>query len=164
MAYDFYVTVEGKTQGKIQGEIATGPYAGKILGLAFNSEALAPYDVATGHISGKRLYKPITFTKEWGISSPKLFAEFSTNETLKNVKFEFARRDPAGKEMIFYTIELENAAITGIRQYKHLKTNESSSSSSPVNLQELEEVSLVFHKITVTHMPSKTTAQDKWEY
>ena len=75
MAYDFYVAIEATKQGKIASEeIKTGPYKDKILGLAFDYEFWSPYDAATGHVSGKRMHKPMTFTKEWGSTTPKLFA------------------------------------------------------------------------------------------
>jgi type VI secretion system secreted protein Hcp len=131
-----------------------------MLGLAFDYEFWTPYDAATGHISGKRMHKPMTFTKEWGSTSPKLFLALATNEVLKSVKFEFVRKDPAGKDMVFYTIELTGGQIVKIHQYKQLKTIDA---STPVNLQELEEVSLTFRKIDVTHTPSKNIGSDRWD-
>jgi len=39
---------------------------------AVSSEVVSPRDAASGRPTGKRQHKPITITKEWGASTPKL--------------------------------------------------------------------------------------------
>jgi len=94
MAYQFYVTIQGAKQGQFKGngggvrKAREGAKGGKIAGVRFLLEATSPRDLATGHASGKRQYKPIQITKEWDASSPQLFQALIQNEVLKSVLFE----------------------------------------------------------------------------
>ena len=166
MAYEFYLTIDGTTQGKFKGESPKQGQTQKIPGLNFQYEVISPRDAATGRASGKRQHKPITFVKEWGAATPQLFQALVSNEVLKTVKFEFLQIDKGtGQEIVFYTIQLTNASVSAIKQFTDAPSGEGGASAKYTSSQgnhEFEAISLTFQKIEVQHTVGKTAAQDDW--
>jgi type VI secretion system secreted protein Hcp len=109
MSIQGYVTIHGNVQGPFRGNDtrASNPAI-----MDFSYQVEAPYDVASGHASGKRQHKPITVVKEWGASTAELFHSLLTNEILDSVGFEFVHSG-AGSE-VYYTIHLTNAHISQV--------------------------------------------------
>ncbi len=164
MAYEFYVSIEGTKQGKLKGESLRDAHKNKITGLSYSHEIQSPRDVATGLASGKRQHGPIAFTKEWGPASPQLFQALVSNEILKSVKFEFIHTTPEGIEEVYYTIELEHGTVSGIKSATGIGQDSSGSSrhGEAYDTHELEVIALTYKKITVSHLPGKTSASDDW--
>jgi type VI secretion system secreted protein Hcp len=157
MAQQFFATIVGATQGRFKGQ-GTGPNADKIPGVAFDYGLTVPFDPVTGHASGKRQYKPVIFTAEWGAASPQLFEAAATNEVLKSVLFEFMDVNAQGVESVTFTISLTNAAISEFDGSVHLGEK----GGPVVDDRELTVVEFVFEKITVTSVTGGTTASDDW--
>jgi type VI secretion system secreted protein Hcp len=160
MAHEFYVSIEFTKQGKNKGESLRKDHKDKITGLSFEYELQVPTDAATGNPSGKRQHKPIVITKEWGASSPQLFQACCHNETLKKVKFEFIKADSAGKEHVYYQIELENAHVSSYKPYTGRE--EGAKHVEATDTFELEEIEFTFEKISLVNNDAKTTAMDDW--
>lgn len=158
MAYPFHITIEGQKQGTFKGDGERKGSANKIAGVRYFSEIVSPRDVATGQASGKRMHKPILFTKEWGASSPQLFQACATNEILKSVLFEFVDTDAKGQERVHFTVKLTNASIARIKSYVDLTDN----TGDAYDRHELEDVELVFQKIELDDLVGKTMAADDW--
>ena len=158
MAYPFYITIEGQKQGKFKGDEERKGQANKISGIRYLSEIVSPRDSATGQASGKRMHKPVMFTKEWGASSPQLFQACTTNEILKSVLFEFLDTDASGQERVHFTVKLTNASIARIKSYVDL----TDTTGDAYDAHELEDVELVFQKIELDDLVGKTTAVDDW--
>jgi type VI secretion system secreted protein Hcp len=163
MAYEFYVTTKGATQGAFKGESTRKGHEAKAPGISYQHEVSSPRDIATGLASGKRQHKPIVFTKEWGPSSPQFFLALVTNEQLPEVLFEFIKTSREGKEQVYYTIKLVNATVSNIRY----ATGKGESAGSAKTLatydtHELEEISLTYQRIEVEHQLAKTAAIDDW--
>ncbi len=158
MAYPFFITIEGQKQGIFKGDAERKGKASRIAGIRFFSEIVSPRDAASGQASGRRIHKPISFTKEWDASSPQLFQACAANENLKSVLFEFIRADASGKEAVHYTIRLTNANIASVRSYVDLTDN----TGDPFDAHELEDVELVFGKIELEDLVGKTMAVDDW--
>lgn len=161
MAYEFYVTIEGKQQGKFKGESKREVHKEKIAGLAFLYEIKSPRDSASGQASGKRQHGPITITKEWGAATPQLFQALVENEVLRTVLIEFISTNEQGAEEIYHTVKLSNATVSDIRQYTD---NQSllSSGRAGADHHELEDISFTFGRIEITNVPGKTIADDDW--
>jgi type VI secretion system secreted protein Hcp len=151
MANTFYVSIVGRRQGKFNAE---GGF-GKIKGLAFHYEVTAPRDSASGQATGKRQHSPVTFVKEWGASSPQLLTAAVDNELLDSVLFEFIETNPAGEEFVYHTIKLTNASVASIKQ-------DAKAAAGGHDLQDLEEISIVFQSIEMANLDGKTTAADSW--
>ena len=160
MAYPFYISIEGAKQGVFKGEAVEreGTGAGKIPGVRYLSEIVSPRDAATGQASGKRVHKPIQFTKEWGASSPLLFQALVTNELLKSVLFEFIRTNEKGEDAVHFRVRLTNANVSSIKSYLDL----TDVTGDPYDARELEDVELAFRKIEIEDVDGKTSAVDDW--
>jgi type VI secretion system secreted protein Hcp len=157
VAHEFYISIRGAKQGAFKG--SSKGAKGKIGGVKFSLETTSPRDVATGQASGKRIHKPIVITKEWDAASPQIFSALVSNENLKTVLFEFVKNDAAGREEIYYTITLTNAAVSNIHSYLDL----TDTSGDSYDAHELEDVSFVFQKIEIENKKAKTMAADDWQ-
>ena len=154
MSRYFFIKIEGAKQGVFQSE---GDRGG-IVGLGFEQAIASPRDVATGQASGKRQYSPVVFTKEWGAASPQLFQALVTNESLKNVQFDFYEPSgPEGGEELFFTVKLMNAFVLKLEKYENFNAAGHQDANDP---RFLEDVSLNFQKIEVIHVASKIGAAD----
>lgn len=158
MAYEFYMTIEGTTQGKFKGESTRGAHKDKAPCIQLAYGVQSPRDVATGMASGKRQHQPFVVVKEIGASTPQVFQACVTNEVLKSVLFEFIKTTAEGKEEVYYTMKLTNATVSGQRQY-----TETAAKHSEVNdTHELEEVSFTFQQIDIENKLAKTASSDSW--
>ena len=109
MTLQLYATVTGALQGAFKGEATSPKLLHKIPGVAFSYGVLDPHDAATGAPSGRRQHQPVTFTKQWGASSPQFYQAAYTNEVLTTVLFEFFLPLSDGTESLDHTIKLTNA-------------------------------------------------------
>jgi len=150
-AYEFYVTIEGVKQGKFKGDSRAKAHPGTIAGLGFMYEVKSPRDAATGMATGRRQHEPIVITKRWDSASPQLFQALVSNEALKSVLLEFVRSTPDGREEVYYTIQLQDAMVVGIKQY----TDASAA-------RELEDISFSFQRIFVEDKVGKAASMDAW--
>ena len=162
---EFYVSVEGTKQGKFEGESVKNQYKDMIQGMAFEWDVTSPRDAASGLPSGKRQYKPITFTKEWGAASPQLFQALTSNEVLKTVRFDFVRANASGAEYVFQRITLTNASVSEIKRYAGTVTPAGIwvGNGAPGTGRALEDVSFTFGSITLEDMDGKTMSADNWK-
>jgi type VI secretion system secreted protein Hcp len=163
MAYEFYVTIKGVKQGDFKGESIRAEHAKKIAGLSYSHEITAPRDIASGRASGKRQHGPITFTKEWGASTPMIFQALVNNEVLESVLFEFYNTNDSGEEQIYHKITLSKATVSKIKQVTGTGESAGSAKTSAIHdTHELEEVSLTYEKIEVESVTGATLAMDDW--
>ena len=157
---EFYVTIQGQKQGKLRGESTRKGQEGKMIGLAYDYGVKSPRDVATGQASGKRQHSPITFSKEWGASTPQLFQALVSNEVLTTVLFEFVRINPkTGIEEIFQTVKLTNAQLSGISHHTGPAPLPETKRAAN-DMLELEDISIVFQKIEIENKTAGTVASD----
>jgi type VI secretion system secreted protein Hcp len=164
MAYEFYVKIEGTTQGPFKGESGRSARAEWLTGLSFAHSIQSPRDVATGLPSGKRQHGPITFTKEWGASTPTIMSALCTNEILKTVHFEFIHTNATGVEEVYYKITLTNATVSKV-VYNTGSSGASESSSrttAAYDTMEVEAVSLTYQRIEHESVVASTMAVDDW--
>ena len=156
------MTLDGQAQGKFKPESNRSGHSDKTEVLGYIMEVKSPRDVATGQASGKKQYQPIIIWKASGASSPQFFKAVTTNEIIKKLKFEFYKPDDVFKttEGLYYTIELENATISGYRQLMGSPENPEFKAKNPGMY---DEIKIVFQKITVTEIKVKTSATDDWE-
>jgi len=158
MALNSYLTLTGETSGEVQGSVTQAGREDSIMVIGWSHEVVSPRDAASGLPSGKRQHKPLSITKEIDKSTPLLMQILTQNENITNWKLECWQPSTSGKEFQFYSIELENASIAGIR-------SEQLNNKYPENMQhkEREHISFCYQKITWTFMDGGQTAQDDWE-
>ena len=159
MPIQFYATVTGAKQGAFKTE---GPQSalskGKIPGIAFGYSVISPRDATSGLPTGKRQHQPVTFTKEWGASSPQFYQAAFTNENLTSVLFEFIATGVDGKVLIDHTIKLTNASIASVSQSLH----DPQTGGPVIESRELQTITFTFQKIEITSTTGSTTAMDDW--
>ena len=158
MALNAYLTLAGETQGDIKGSVTQAGREESIMVIGTSHELLSPRDAASGLPTGKRQHKPFTITKEIDLATPLLMNVLVNNENVKTWKLEYWQPSKTGKEVQFYTVELVNASIAGIRQ-------EMLNNKYPENMQhkEREHISFCYQKITWTWMDGGLSAEDDWE-
>jgi type VI secretion system secreted protein Hcp len=159
MAVQIYASFKGVKQGDFKGESNQKGREGTIPCVGFSYGVIVPRDVATGQASGKRQHQPVTVTKEWGASSPQLYAAAYTNEVLSQVVFNFYVTGPTGTQRLDHTVKLTNAIIVSVRQSILLPQQ----GGPIIDSRELEEISLTFQKIDITSVPGGTEASDDWQ-
>ena len=158
MAHNFYITITGQKQGAIKGDVTLKGHEGAILGLALSHEIISPRDPQSGLPTGRRMHKPMKITTPWGAATPKLLNALYNNETLTSVHMSFFRPTATGAEAQFMTIDLTNASVS---DFVSIVPNGSDPSLAKV--QEYNEISLTYQKITTTFTVGGITATDNWE-
>lgn len=147
-----WVTITGTRQGKLTGD---GPQSvqGRIRAQGVTWGVASARDTASGQALGRRQYQPLVFTHEYlSPSTPQLLQALASNEVLEPVQIEFMGTSPSrGTVEVRQTIDLKAANVTSLRLVPN-----------PVGQGLLQEVALVFRRITVTNMVPKTSATDDW--
>lgn len=157
-AQTIILSAEGTKQGKFKGESKLEKFKDKSEINGFMQEVISPRDAASGAATGKRNYQPIIILKKAGSASPQFFQALTTNEVLKKVTIDFYKPDPSGQEILFYTITLENAIVSGFKQFIGPLDNEK---FNPDNLNLYDEIKLTFQKIIIEEKTGKTMATDE---
>ncbi|HEY8088424.1 MAG TPA: type VI secretion system tube protein TssD [Polyangiaceae bacterium] len=124
----------------------------------FEQKVEAQTDPNSGLTVGRRRHHPLVIRKEVDAASPLLFNALCTNEILPTCKFSFNKADQAGKQKVYYTIELVNAVVSSYRNFHAQDVT----SREKYDTNEQEEVELTFQKITVTWVDGGKTAVDDW--
>lgn len=158
MALNSYLTLTGETQGRVEGSVTQAGREGTMEIYGWSHEVVAPRDAASGLPTGKRQHKPISITKAVDKASPLLMNILTNNENITEFRLDAYRPSRSGKEVQYYTIELINASIAGIRQ-------EQLNNKYPENMQHevREHVVLTYQKIIWTWQDGGITAEDDWE-
>ena len=157
MAMPSHLTLEGNTQGAIEGSCEIEGREGSILVYALDHEITIPRDTHTGLPTGKRIHEPLTIIKEFDKSSPKLYQALTSGEQFKTVQLDFYRISPAGAEELYYTIKLENAIIVRTKAWYPetlVKSNEP--------YKHMESIAFSYEKIIWTWAIDGIEAEDAW--
>jgi len=157
MAMTSYLTLEGKNQGKIEGDVAQKGREKTILVYGIEHNIEIPRDTHTGMPTGQRVHKPFSVTKHIDQASPKLMQAVSTGEQMKTFELKYFRINDKGQEEHYYTVKLGNAIVVSTRQYKPL-------TFLPENkpYHDMEVISFSYEKITVTYEPDGIEAEDNY--
>ena len=152
-----YLSLEGEKQGPIKGSCDQKGREGMILVDAMNHEVSIPRDPHSGTATGKRVHHPLTVTKVYDKSSPKLYQALCTGEHMKNVTIKWYRINPAGAEEHYFTHKLEDAIIVSVRAWMPNVLDKEKESFT-----HMEDVSFTYGKITWTWVIDGVEAQDSW--
>ena len=158
MPIQIFATVTGAKQGAFKGEATQKGREGKIPGVGFSYGLAIPRDAASGQATGKRMHRPVVFTKEWGASSPQFYAAAFSNELLSSVLFEFFATAANGTQIVDHTIKLTNAIIVESDQSLVLPQ----SGGPVIDSRDLHVISFTFQKIEITSLTGGTSAADNW--
>ena len=142
-----YAKIKGAKQGDIKGGVATQAYIGQIQVNEIDFGLGGGFDVLSGQATGRRVARPVIFTKPLDKSSPLLFSSCSTNEAL-SVKFSYTIEGEGHKAYV--TVELTNAMI---REFAHVGS---------ANGLGTEKLTLTYTKIEFTWVEGGISAEDDW--
>ncbi|HEB50668.1 MAG TPA: type VI secretion system tube protein Hcp [Desulfobulbus sp.] len=158
MALNAYLKLTAESTGEIKGSVTQTGREDSIMVIAVEHEIVSPRDAASGLPTGKRQHKALVITKEVDKSSPLLYTVLVNNENITSWELRFWQPSASGQEVQHYTIQLENASISGIRM-------EMLNNKYPENMahKEREHVSFTYQKIIWTWEDGGITAQDDWE-
>jgi len=109
-----HMTIEGDSQGNIEGSCEKQGREGTIVVYSFGHSVRQPFDPQSGAFSGQRIHDPIEILKAVDISSPKLYKALCEKEKLSNVTIKFYNINSEGFEEHYFTITLTNAYIVKI--------------------------------------------------
>ena len=158
MALNAYLRLKGETQGEIKGSVTQGGREDSIMVIGFSHDIVSPRDAASGLPTGKRQHKPVVITKEIDKATPLLHNVLVNNENITEWELRFWQPSASGKEFQFYTVQLVNASIAGIK-------SEMLNNKYPENMphKEREQISFCYQKIIWTFEDGGITAEDDWE-
>jgi type VI secretion system secreted protein Hcp len=156
-----HLTLTGKSQGWIKGDPTHTS-----LGRADTIECIGYTHVLNsivddaGQPTGRNNHHAISILKRIDKSSVKLFRAMRNTEPCTAV-FKFFRPSPTGDGSTeqFYTVTLEGAFITGIRQEVANTADASTSNYAP-----MERVSFTYNAVVETYYPVADECGDEWRY
>ncbi len=157
MAYEAYMVIEGKKQGKIKGSVYREEHKDKIGVIAIDHDITSPRDVHTGQASGKRTHGSFKITKEVDAATPLLYQALCTNEVMKSIEIRWYRTTEQGEEENYFTTSLTDATISNMKEIMVLTKDK-----TKMDLPFMEEVAFTYKKIVWRHETAKTEAQDDW--
>lgn len=162
MPMQAYMTVKGQKQGQFHSETAQKGLKDSIPILAFQMGLVAPRDATSGMASGRRQYKPVVITKEWGAASPQGLTACATNEDLADVTITFTKTNPMGQQQASQTVRLTDANIVEVERFTRSQDGTLLLAANNLDTLELETWSFTFRKIEVDDNPSNLSFVDDW--
>jgi type VI secretion system secreted protein Hcp len=163
-AYEFYVSIEGATQGQFKGESTDPDHADQLVGIGYEHEIRVPPDTTTAQTSGRRQHGPIRIIKEFGAATPQIMQALVTNEMLPAVVIQFVRNaGQTGAEEVYHKITLVNATVSRIQQHTGFANAlVAESTVRPYDTMELESVDFTYQRIVHESIVGGTSASDSW--
>lgn len=108
------LSIEGV--GDVKGDVAEAGREGAILIWGWSHEIKSPRDAASAQATGRRTYEPIVIRKRIDQSSPVLARAFKEKLKITSLILELPDPSAAASEEQYFSIQLENANISSIRQ------------------------------------------------
>lgn len=153
-----YLTLEGTSQGAIEGDCVQAGREKTILVYGLDHRVEIPRDTHTGLASGQRIHHPLTIKKKMDPASPLICRACSTGEHMSKFELDFYHIDENGKEVLYYKITLVDSIIVEVKTHYPL-TFLSENKPYP----HMEEVSFTYSKIIWSHETASKQAEDDWK-
>lgn len=151
-ALNSYLRITGETQGEIKGGVTQAGREDSIEVLSFSHGIESLIDDATGMATGMREHAPFVVTTRLEKSTPLLLNALANNENITEFRLEMWEPSRSGKELQYYTIELQNASVAFI------ETNSGEGRADPHTVT----IGFSYQTITHTYEDGGITAQDDW--
>ena len=156
-AMSLFATIEGSVQGLIEGSSGIPGHEKKVKVEGLQTEVALPLSPDTGLPTGRRQHRPLKLIKMLDKASPKLFQAMVTGETLTKATFEYYRISPRGTMERYYTLSFRNLVVTS---YKTFMDGMDWTAFVNIGPGHMEEVSMMFEHVTVTHDFDGIVAED----
>ena len=161
MALTAYLTLKGKIQGDIKGDVIQKGVEGQIAVYAANHQVMSAVG-ATPASPATKTHKPLLITKEVDRSTPLLYKALAQNEVMAEYTLRFyAPRKigmpGTGPDYQHYTIKLVNARIASIESIMdNIKLDDIK------HIPIMEEVAFTYESIEWKWMLTGATSTDTW--
>ncbi len=143
---------------QIEGSADQAGREGQIEIYGWNHTIVAPRDAASGLPTGKRQHLPITVTKPVDKATPLILQALVNNDRIE-ATLECIRPDPdTSAEQHYYTVELLNGSIAGIRQEM---LNNKYPENAPLPI--MEKITFTYQIVERRWEPKPTVARDIWD-
>ncbi|MDF1545724.1 MAG: Hcp family type VI secretion system effector [bacterium] len=155
MALPFYMTIEGNTQGNIEGSCNATGHEVEIQCHALDQTIQIPWNSKTGQPAGVRNHGPLKVTKAFDKASPPLYKAMIEGERLSIVELKFYRILPTGGQENYFTVSMTDATIVEIRPHmlNHFD-------AELARYDNMEDVSFAYAQIEWRWEPDGITAMD----
>ncbi|MEY4504690.1 MAG: hypothetical protein RL154_986 [Pseudomonadota bacterium] len=158
MALMAYLTLEGSSQGAMDGSCEQKSREKTIEVFAIEHNIMIPKDPQTGQPTGSRQHQPFCITKPLDKASPKIMQAVASGEQMSKFELKYFRINDKGQEEHYYTVKLEKAiVVTRNVAKKNIKLDEYK------NLTDLETVSFTYEKIVETFEKDGIEGEDNWK-
>lgn len=131
---------------------------GSIECISYIDSVITARETGSGLATGRRQYEPITIRKRIDKSSPLLFKTLTENQAIEG-EFKFFRPNPTGDGTTeqYFTVAIKQGRLSSIKRVSP-DCLDPASSNSPA----LEEVTFVFHTISLTYTNGGVQHEDTW--
>ena len=152
-----YAWLKDDQSGDINGSVAIVGREGSCEVMEFIHDLHIPTDPHTGKLTGVRMHNPIILTKSYDAASPYLYKACCEGQTLKSVEIKWYNIDETGTEKVYFTHRLEDVKVASMKaKMPNTKDPEYE------RYVHLEEVALVYGKITWTYTSGGIEYSDSW--
>lgn len=152
-----YAWLQDDQGGEIKGSVQIADREGTIEIMEFHHDVHIPTDPHTGRLTGVRMHSPVTLVKAYDASSPYLYKACCEGQTLKQVEVKWYAIDETGTEKEYFVHKLEDVKVSSV---KALMPNTKDPTKD--RYTHLEEVSLVYGKITWLYVDGSLEYTDAW--
>lgn len=161
-----YITITGKTQGKITAGASTAESVGNVFQEGHEDQILVqevehmvsvPTDPQSGQPTGQRVHHPFIFTAAMNKATPLLYGALVTGEMLTEVEVMWYRTSTEGIQEYFFSTLLHDATIVSITT---VLPHAQDPSKAPFT--QLVKVAMNYRKIEWHHVLANTAASDDW--
>ena len=140
---DAYLSVVGKKQGAIKGEVETPGHADEIAVLAWRWGVKSPTAHGTSQATGRRVYDWLEIDKHIDGGTTRLLSALASNEELKSVKLSLRKAGTDQEDFLNITLEVARIVSCAMR------------SNPDGGLY--ETVAFSYQKIQMDYNPQKST-------
>jgi type VI secretion system secreted protein Hcp len=157
MAIPAYMWIKDDGGADIKGSVTVQGREGSVEVVALDHGVSIPTDANTGKLTGARVHKPITFTKETDASTPYLYKAVTSGQTLTSIEIKWYKIDDAGKEKEYFNTKLDNVKVVAVNP-KMLDIKNPAFEKH----NHLEDVELRYEKITWSYKDGNIIHADSW--
>ncbi len=152
-----YVWFKDDQGNEIKGSVQSKDRVGSCEVMEFEHTLHIPTDPHTGGLTGVRMHSPVRLIKSYDSASPYLYKACCMGQTLKEVVIQWFKIDETGTEKEYFRHRLEDAKVASMKAAMP-------NTKDPDKQQyvHLEEVSLVYSRITWTYPDGSLEYTDAW--
>jgi type VI secretion system secreted protein Hcp len=152
-----YVWFKDDQGSEIKGSVQIAGREGSCEVMEFAHNLHIPTDPHNGRLTGVRMHSPVTLVKSYDAASPYLYKACCEGQTLKEVVIKWYTIDDTGTEKEYFIHKLEDAKVASMKA--HMPNTKDPEKERYVHL---EEVALVYSKITWTYPDGSLEYVDSW--